>query len=318
MYFPYLYGRGAELLALRDVSERLHDWNTVPVVEPTKIDGAALVRCLAGLRTGGARCHLVVNPSHGEFKAGIPAAWTTQMAGYIADQSVVIPTFQISAPSDGHGLSRFLADFAGREVGVVVRSADVGPANLAAALVGASARVFLHTSSNPHSFLSVSALVGAVPIENQFNVQARNADYNGSEWFTSSHRLFLDAKRSGFSDFTLLPNTFSDSGGPPGAVAVHLSYIAADGSVWVQHFVSDSVDVGDGDVGSKMAEVVAKIDSEINATPGKFVSSTGLAAFSRQHANSTPTGLATSKRQQIAHHLATVGSSFVAASRVSV
>lgn len=307
MYFPYLYGRRAELLALRDVTADLAAWKTVPVIEPTNTNPGDLVRCLTNLEDNGAACFLVVNPSQGEFKAGAVVDWSSALARFVGNPAVVRPTFQVFGMADRPALLAFLAGNAHRPIGVVVRSAEFPPALIAADLAGADVVVFLHARSNPTDYSRAFTPGFTVEVESRFNVQARNADYAGSEWFTSSHQNFHAAGLLGFSDFGPLPPTFSLTGGQAAAVAIHMSYENGDGSIWVQHFVSDSVDLGDGDASSKLAEATSKLVAAVAADPTKFVDSPGLKQYLSQDARREPTNLTMNKRQQISHHLSTVG-----------
>ncbi len=307
MYFPYLYGRRAELLALRDVAPHLTRWKTTPVIEPANLDPGDLVRCLQGLDAEGASCCLIVNPSQGQFTAGGLAPWLAKIRGFVANPAVVRPTFQVFGAGDRPALQVFLRNHHGRDVAVVVRTADLPPAALATDLAGSSAIVFLHARSNPGAYARALPRGAAVEVAPRFNVQARNADYNGPEWLTSSHQTYLADGLPGFSDFGPLPPTFSLRGGQAAAVAIHLTYEEGDGSIWVQHFVSDSTEIGDGDVTSKMAEATKKVFDAVRADPTKFVVSPGVQAYIDQHATRRPTNLTMNKRQQISHHLATVG-----------
>lgn len=307
MYFPYLYGRRAELLALRDVAASLTRWITTPIIEPTNFATGDLLSCLRELDSNGAACYLIVNPSQGEFRAGGHGVWLTAVGGFVANPAVIHPAFQVSSANDRAALQSFLRDHAGRAVAVVLRSADLPPATLAADLAGSNATVFLHARSNPDAYSRALPPGVAVEVQQCFNTQDRNADYSGREWFTSAHQSYAAQGLRGFSDFGPLPPTFSLTGGPAAAVAIHLTYEHPDGSAWVEHFVSDSIVLGDGDSPSKMAEATRKVFNAVQADPSKFVASPGLQSFLEQHRTGRPTGLASSKRQQISHHFATVG-----------
>lgn len=308
MYFPYLHARQMELLALRDNASRLVRWNTVPVFEPVKTGPRDLIRCLGELERNGVPSYVVVNPRRGEFARGVPDTWTTPVNAVVGSSTVIRPAFQISRTTTRTQLRNFLAVQAGRHVGVVVHTAEIPPNDLSTDLVRSNAIVFLHARSNPGMYARALAPGTAVEIEDSFTAQVRNADYNGEEWFTSSHLNYRQSGLPGFSDFGPLPSTFSLSGGPAAAVAIHLTYQRpADGSLWVEHFVSDSTALGDGDRASKMGEATAKVAAAVRANPAKFVLTDGLQAFLTQDATRMPTDLGTSKRQQLAHHLATVG-----------
>jgi hypothetical protein len=306
MYFPYLYGRRVELLALRDNAGQLAGWgNVTPVVEPVKVDPGDLSRCLRTLQEKHARLYLITNPSHGDFVSGGRDEWRQSVQGFVEDAALVYPAYQISSQSDASALAAFFGEFEDRRVGIVVRTPQTSPQDLAGLMAGRNAIAFVHKSANPRAYLRELPAGQSVEVEAAFQEQARNADYVGAEWFSSSHLEFADEGRPGFSDFGPLPTTFSETGGPPGAVAAHLTY-AAEGGLWIQHFVSDSTVRGQGDNASKIGEAAAKIAAEVGRNPGKFVRSAGLHAYLSQQVND----LAGNKRQQITHHLATVAASF--------
>ena len=307
MYFPYLHARQMELLALRDNSGQLAGWKTAPVLEPVKTGPRDLLRCLGELERASAPCYVIINPHQGEFRHGVPHDWEREVNSLVATSKVIRPAFQVSRASTRAGLQAFLAMYAGRPVGVVVRTAEIPPVDMAADLAGSNAIVFLHARGNPRMYQQTLTGI-TVEVEECFNAQDRNADYNGAEWFTTSHLNYSGNGLPGFSDFGPLPPTFSLTGGQAAAVAIHLTYRnQADGSLWVEHFVSDSTDLGDGDRASKTAEATAKVTSAVRADPTRFTRTAGLQAFLTQAANGTPTDLGTSKRQQLCHHLATVG-----------
>lgn len=306
MYFPYLYGRRFELLALRDIADQLAGWgNIVPVVEPVNVDPGDLRRCLRTLQEKRARLYLITNPSSGDFTSEGRDEWRQSADTFVEDTALVCPAHQIASQSDAEALAAFFQEFEDRPVGVVVRTQDLAPQDLATLIAGRDATVFVHKSANPRAYLRELPTEQTVEVEAAFQEQARNADYIGAEWFSSSHLEFAEAQRPGFSDFGPLPTTFREGGGPPGAVAVHLTYARADG-LWIQHFVSDSTIVGEGDNVSKIGEATAKVAAEVADDPGKFVQSVGLQAYLSQRVNN----LAGNKRQQITHHLATVAESF--------
>ncbi|NWL13489.1 hypothetical protein DM793_19685 [Paenarthrobacter nitroguajacolicus] len=128
----------------------------------------------------------------------------------------------------------------------------------------------------------------------------------GAEQFTASHLYFAGEGRPGFSDYTLLPGKFSDSGGPLGAAVIHLSFVESSSrSLWVEHFVSIETRQHEGSQPSKLMEAMTKLDAAVRANPSKFVSTPGLSSYQAQFASRTPTSPTYNKRQQISHHIAT-------------
>lgn len=303
MYFPYFYGRRMELLALRDVAIDLAGWgNITPVIEPVMSNPGDLSTCLSRLREVHASAYLIVNPNQGQFVSGVPTAWHQRVSEFVADASLIYPAHQVSSAADAASLGAFFERFEGRRVGVVLRQPHISTQDLAEMVGDRDAIVFVHGSANSRAYLRELPTAKSVEVVASFNEQPRNADYGAPEWFTSSHLEFAGEGRPGFSDFGPLPRTFSLTGGPAGAVAIHLVYAAGEGSLWIQHFVSDTTDRDEGDAASKIAEAGAKVVAEVENNPQKFVDTAGLQAFLTNQV----LGLGSNKRQQLVHHLSAV------------
>lgn len=265
-------------------------------------DPADLVRCLRRLQEVRTGVYLIVNPSQGQFRSGIPDEWRQPVSEFVVDTSSVYPAHQVVSENDAATLQAFLGQFDGRRAAIVLRQPQISAQELASLVADRDAIVFVHSSANPRTYLRTLPTGKCVEVVASFNEQARNADYGAPEWFTSSHLEFANDGLPGFSDFGPLPTTFSLSGGRAGAVAIHLIYLVGDGSLWIQHFVSDTTDRDLGDAASKIAEAVSKLAAEVESSPGKFVETDGLQAFL---ANGI-LDLSSNKRQQLVHHLTTV------------
>lgn len=262
----------------------------------------SLTTCVQRLQDVGSGLYLVVNPSQGQFGTGVPDTWRQPIDELVTAADFVYPTYQVVSEADMAALPAFLGRFGDRRVGVVLRQPRILASDLAALLMDRDALVFVHTSANPRAYLRDLPADVCVGVVASFNEQARNADFGDAEWFTAGHQDFENDGRPGFSDFGPLPTTFSLSGGPAGAVAIHLTYKAEDGSLWVQHFVSHTTDRDEGDVVSKIAEAVAKIETEVAGDPSKFTDTAGLQTFLANRV----LDLGSSKRQQLIHHFISV------------
>jgi hypothetical protein len=306
MYSPFLYGRQQELLALEALATELaRDGRIVPLIEAVK-PPATLHSKLGLLRSAGASVYLVANPSQGDLaSSSAQAAWHSTVAPDLADASHVFPVFR---ESDGVGLTAltaFLAAYPARRIGVLLTTNLIAPADLGAALTGRDYVVFFAPSVSAMSYLPSIPPNKSIDVTDRFRGQARNADFASipDEFFSNDLTMWRAAGRAGFSDFTLLTTTYTEQGGQAGAIAVHLSYM--DGTALrVRHFVSDTTTRGNDNV--KWAELLQKIEDEITALPTRFATTDGLAAYRSQYATGNYTNLATSKRQQLIHHLQAV------------
>lgn len=315
MYFPYFYGRGAELLALKDIAVRLSpkpgsNQKVFPIIESLQADAKPLKRALDTLRAAGVKVFVIANPCHEELASATNrAAWAAALNADVSDPSVVRPTFMVTANTQKSELRAFLTLFPSQDIGIVVRHDSINPNDLKKELGSRQALVFLHRACDPSQYEAVLPAADSVRVAESFTPEDRNADYGPPELFSEGASTFLAKGHVGFSDFTLLPKAIPklSSGGPASAVAIHLSFINPKTShIWVHHYVSTTTQRAVGSIGSKFLEALAKLDGDIGQSPGKYITSLGLSAFQAFHANSKATNLATSKRYQIIHHLETV------------
>lgn len=73
MYFPYVYGRRHELLALRSANSKyLTPELVVPIIEPVKSNSGDLIRCLDILGKENKAAIVIANPTQGDFKDKVP------------------------------------------------------------------------------------------------------------------------------------------------------------------------------------------------------------------------------------------------------
>jgi hypothetical protein len=303
VYFPYFYGRTAELLA---ITESAHDFGSpqqfFPLIEAVR-PSAALRRCLDAVEKAGKEIYVIVNPSRGKLQA--PSAqtlWQTEMTAHLAKSSVVRPTFRQDDSTPLTALQAFVKQYSSRAIGVVLTSNAIAPADVAAALSNANAVVFLMTSVNRTAYSTAVGSAATIDVEDNFQTEARNADYVGTKGQGTNHLTWTG--RAGFSDFTVLPAVFKDGGGPTGAVAVHLTY-EEPAELRVQHFVSTITSSG-GAPSPKFAQALNQLVAQVAATPTRFRKSPALDDYLHQAKVGQYTSPERNKRLQIIHHLFTV------------
>lgn len=309
MYFPYLYARQGECRAIEDIASGAgaSSQKVMPLLEPAAINSRDLIRALTALKQSGMATYLIINPSKKTFNvSSVLGTWLADVAPFLNDATITRPTLEVRASTSLADISTFLSSFPNRSLGLSIRSSHILAATIAAATSGHDVLHFLHASADPVGY---SVSVGAsrsVEVRDSFRTEARNADYFGTEQFTASHLYFASEGRPGFSDYTLLPGKFNDSGGPLGAAVIHLSFVETTSkSLWVEHFVSDETRQYQGTQPSKLLEAMTKLDLAVAANTSKFGSTPGLASYQAQYAIRTPTSPTYNKRQQISHHIAT-------------
>lgn len=308
MYFPYVFGRGSELLAIRKSSvECLSSGLVIPIVEPVVAKPAALVKAMDEIGQRGQKSIIITNPAQGELKGGPPAAWSTAVDASILANASIVPGFLCRAGVTPAAILSFLAKFKDREVALLYLNA--GLPDSAIKSLASAPNVCYHIALQgkvPTSQLSMFPLAKRVEVLDHFNKQPRNADYCGEEHFTDRHRSYAE-HGAGFGDYTITGCEVQLGGGPPGAVAVHITYKnGTDGNLWVQHFVSDDTDIKVGTTDGKFLQALSKLVAEYHSRGTEFGSNTAINDYLHNYSNSHFPGLGKNKERQIQHHIARI------------
>ena len=305
MYFPYLYGRQAELNALSDLVETLGSPQQIfPILEPVGPSGK-LITALNAFEAKKMAAYVIINPNLGDL-ADEPARsrWNADMSVMIENTAVVNPVFKEQDGTTASEIAEFAASYPRRQIGIVLTTSRILPTALETALRGSDYTVFLQPGANPSSYVSSLTSAKMVDVSDNFKPKERNKDYLGDDWLGNNHTTWKGTGRAGFSDYTILPSAFQQGGGPVGAIALHITY--EDGSdTRVQHFVSVTNDQKMPQ-SVKFKEALDDLSLQVAATPARFRRSPGLARYHSQHASGSYTNLSGSKRQQISHHIYTI------------
>ena len=157
MYFPYLYGRRSELLALRAIVPEFDIRETVvPIFEPVKADSGDLRRGMRALGEAEVKTIIVTNPAQGEFKAsrGNPAAsvptWRASIGAEFSEFPSNIPGFLCRPEIRIADITAFLNRYPDREVALIYWSPRLTNAELRSLV--AERRIQFHV--NLHDSLS--------------------------------------------------------------------------------------------------------------------------------------------------------------------
>lgn len=305
MYFPFLYGRRSEFLALRAMLEDHRSLDAlVPVIEPVKRNVADLVRCVEAFGKADQALAVIVNPDKYELKAPEQLnGWSKEFLKVVDEQASILPTFRCTSSTTLAQVNAFVKRFEGRKFAIVYASPSLTDADIGA-LVG-KADVRFHIVLNGRMTSAQQKLLPAgkrVDIRDDFNKLERNSDYDGDETFTDRHKTFKPSC-VGFGDFASIGSAFTPGGGQPAAVAIHAVYKHESGDIWIEHFVSDDTDIAIGDTESKFLQAAAKLVDAVKARPNEFGSNFAVDEYAEYVANDHFPGLGTNKVLQINHHV---------------
>lgn len=308
MYFPYVFGRASELLAIRSSSKNyLSSGVVTPVIEPIVGKPAALIKSIEEMGERAQQAIVITNPSQGELKGGPAVSWSGPVDAALTDHPTILPGFLCRPGVTPAAISTFLTRYANRRVALLYLNAGL-PDSIVQSLASVP-NVSYHIALQgkvPSSQLALLPHAKKVHIHDHFNKQPRNADYAGSEHFTDKHISFAE-HGAGFGDYTITGSEVQLGGGPPGAVAVHVTYKSAtDGNLWVQHFVSDDTDIGIGTTEGKYLQAVGKFATEYHGRVAEFGTNLAINDYLQNHNSSHYPGLGKNKERQIQHHIARI------------
>jgi len=306
MYSPFLYGRGAEMDALADISAVLgRDGGVVPLIEPVKANTKVRLT-VERLRANEVPAYVIINPFRGDFVGGVNSeSWLESMATELGDDGLARPAYREHESSTLAEVQDFVNTYADRPVAVVLSTSRFVPQDLARILTGhGNFILFFEPTVTVTRYLPHVPLACTITIVDRFRTQATNAEYEGvaDEWFGDAFRTWKSDGVRGFSDFTLLPTIYREGGGQAYAVAAHLSYeSAADDDMYVRHFVSETKEKGND--AAKILEVADEVAATVTAEPSLFERTVGLQSFIDIAQSRAATNLTQLKRWQIAHHI---------------
>lgn len=311
MYFPYLYGKQKELLAIRHLAKTLANDDAVQaIIEPVKQDTATLRITLDACEREELTNWVVVNPELLEFRGSSPQkswSWGKQALSELKVRKFTKPTLMLSRSTTEDIIEAFDEEYAGESVGIIVQPslADLDDVLEQLGQVEVT-RVFFKGPGASSSSMKAVGLEKCAWVEDRFPHRSRNADYDGRHFFTDRHLNYKSNGLAGFSDYTILPPTPSDGGGPPGAVAFHMSHINLGKPVkelWVEHFVSDETDQKVNDNDGKFIEALEKFEIAVKRPDSGFGLTGAAKDYLSRAKSGNPPSLGTNKQLEIMHHL---------------
>lgn len=145
----------------------------------------------------------------------------------------------------------------------------------------------------------------SILLRDGFNRRPRNADYPLDEDYGSGPGRVNLSGYAGWGDYTLTGGQYSEGGGTPATVAIHLTYWAPGEGLRVRHYLSDTVD-GTQDTAGKFGEALDKLILELNSATVPVLDTEAIRGFRDLHARQHFPGLPNLKLLSLRHHIETV------------
>lgn len=307
MYSPYLYGRGSELLALRELAASCTNAELfIPIIEPVLTKTDKLIRCLEILSEKNKRVMLVINPKQHEFSKDIEARrkFVATIKNNLGKCKTLIPTLIVDSSVAIETLNAFLKAFEGSNVALIYNKPSISDVEFSKLTKLKFIEFHITIDGNVTDFqFNEIPKNKLIEVKDNFVKLDKNADYSGQEVFTDKHKK-IGKTVLGIGDFTIVGKKLEIGGGKAGAVASHLIYKhPASGDIWIEHFVSNDTDRDIGDVASKFLQMTDKIEKEVRTRATEYGSNKALEKYNEHYKSRTFPGLGKNKEYQIRHHI---------------
>ncbi|EGD31130.1 sce7725 family protein [Streptococcus sanguinis] len=303
MYFPYLRGRQYELIALRELlaNNKLGN-NVIPIIEPVKLS-PTLVSTLEAFETKKQPCALIMNPAVGSFNEEYSKNEKNRAnrLDEVIEQSEHL--YYASLMSRGYQKDDNFKqnDDMSRQI-IICKDPD----DLNGYEGNYSTELIAYNLIGEDSKLNREVSGSKVKISDRFKKAPRNVDYakKTDEFFSKDHKYFLKEGYKGFSDYSIVGESYSDSGFAPTAIAIHIVYFNEKQDLRIHHFVSDTNENLRNQAG-KFEEALEKLLNAIEE--GKISQTMAIKEFQRLSDTKTYPGLGTIKKLTMMHHIELVG-----------
>ena len=304
MYYPYFRGKQFELITIRETANLLAESNFVPIIEPVRADRRQLERTLEAMRDAEAATIVIVNPHYGRADSaeigdlvedfvesgtspGILLRSETSLQQAVdlyegdADRE---PTLIHDGFRDGRALAEALGDDVVKEMRHVFIDSSVG-------------RIYRR-----HFPGAIRVLV-----RDGFKRRTRNRDHPPVEQFSDLHITHGDEGMTGFGDFLVVGDDYSDGGGPAYTVAIHLTFIDRDqeDEMFIYHFLSHRQDTM-ADPAGKFGEALEAMIKKLDEPDSKVLETSAVQEFRRLYQDDHFPGLGYVKKLSMKHHLETL------------
>lgn len=305
MYFPYLRGRQFELIGLRKlVSQSLIGDKIIPIIEPVKFS-STLIKTLDTFVKNDHEIGIILNPKIGNFLAEFRDESNDKDKFLkLLTNSNIIKTYlvneniknELSPTIDDNNFILINKDKDNFKYYTDLKEFITEPK---------------YALIPDDRILKRRVTTSKILLNDNFTKLARNADYNDldDELFSCDHLYYSTEGYKGFSDYSIVGDSFSESGFAPYAVTLHIVYYKQNDygelELRIHHFVSDSnndITNPAGKFNEALKKLMDWIEEEISSNE-YFKLTEGLKQFINCYENENYPGLGTVKKMSIMHHI---------------
>ena len=286
MYVPYLVGNKHELQAVEKLAPNIlvaaaANKHVVPLIEPVKLTGS-LRTILPRIGTTGIPFFLVMNPQRGEVVGREPEVNAATFGAHGTHLGSAIPTYIVTATSSVADVTAFAARFPTHQIAFVIADWNGNAPAIGAAIQAmANVRTVLYKDNGTNiAVKNAITPTSGVLMHDGFQRRQRNADYPPISFHSDTHATYSARGYTGFGDYVMVGDTYSATGGPAAAVALHLTELdRSANALMVRHFVSQQTTGAGVDVGGKFLEAVDLLAAHVAGPPRRFLYSRACDEF---------------------------------------
>ena len=310
MYHPFFRGKQYELIAVRETAPILAASGFVPIIEPVRTQMSGLHKSLEAVCEAEAEAIVIVNPQYGHMSDDLNALneWLEELNQAYADLENIGVGVLLNEQMTSERAVALCNQFTDRRVTLI--HAGFQDANGLAphlpALGNVQGSVFLEDHCGKLYQRHFRNHQSRVLVRDGFQRQ-RGRDYPDTEFFSDLHITYVDENVTGFGDFLIVGDEYSESGGPAYTVVIHITYIDPDQdeAMFVKHFKSDRQDTSQ-DPGGKFAEALVKLMDELDNGSGYIIETSAIEEFRDLHRRGHYPGLGYVKKLSMKHHIETL------------
>lgn len=316
MYFPYLRGRQNELLCLKELIENDKLYNSIiPIIEPVRCNSTFFSTIKKFIEVD-KKIIIIKNPKVGKFDSDYE-----ELKKKIKEEVDEIKKSKLQETlinydelmNDSHVINGYLCDDA-----IISRCVN--------GEMSASDIVLINTSNDTFDYYEeygskLKAIYTFIPKDEDFKDEVygqtviledvyvkakRNVDYikTPDEPFSRNHLVYRKRGYDGFSDYSIVGDSFEESGFAPLAVAIHILYFGKKSELRIHHFVSESNE-NISDPARKFEEAMRSL---LNWEYFEIITNTnGLQKLLDYYSSGKFPGLGVIKKCCIMHHLELIG-----------
>ncbi|WP_442755887.1 sce7725 family protein [Methylocystis sp. JAN1] len=305
-YHPYFRGKQYELITIREKARLMAQSGFVPIVEPVKEALGGLERTLKAVCEANGKVVVIVNPYHGDHRENGEII-STMLEGSYGDRHLIEPGILLKHDTTIEDVVSLYHRHRGRSISLIHAGFNQ-PKLLADALSSRTntiRNVFFDKNCGKlyrKHFQSEERIL----LHDGFE-RRKNREHPTVEPFSDLNVTFEEEGMTGFGDFLIVGDDYSETGGPAYAVAIHITFIDSDkdDAMFIYHFVSDSQDTPTDPAG-KFAEALAKLMRMLNRGESNILETDAIREFRELHRKGHFPGLGYVKKLSMNHHIETL------------